>query len=142
MDILQSIKSAVGNIDVSPGVIQTGGIVILVFLLLLVMARITRTYLSWYTTGWYVWVILGFLLAVVVEGFLVISGSTIFTSVLGWKNAPKPVQTMVDIGRTKLIDVLGAKETIPTKDSVVLDFKTLDSSSLEEVKSEICPIEE
>ncbi len=142
MDFLQSIKSQVGEVSASSGVIQAAVIVFLVFLLLVVMARMTRSYLSWYTTGWYVWVILGFILAVVVEGFFVVSGSTIFTSVLGWKNAPKPIQQVVDTGRAKLIDVLGAKEEVATKDSVLADFDSLDDQSSEELKSAICTPQE
>lgn len=143
-NFFSNLKLQIGHITVSPGVLQAGVIILLVFLLLLVMARITRTYISWYTSGWYIWVGLGFLAAIIIEGFFVVSGSTVFTAVLGWKGAPKPIQVAVDAGRTKLIDVLGAQDIkAPEKEpatsqSVVADFESLDYTGRNEANKAIC----
>ena len=75
----------------------------------------------------------GFLLALIVEGFLILSGRTLLTEVIGWKNAPKPVSTVLDIGRERLVTVLGVTEEIPnsaayettTYQSVIGDFESL-----------------
>ncbi len=136
--ILDSIKSQTGNIHFAPGVTQAGIIIFLAFLLLIVMARMTRSYLSWYTSGWWIWTGLGFLLAVVIEGFFVISGSTIFTSILGWESAPKPVQSVIDTSRSKLIDVLGAEDTKPTSETIISGFYELDQESASKVRTSLC----
>lgn len=45
---------------------------------------------------------LGFFLALVLEGFLLVGGKTVLTETLGWKNAPKPISIVLDTGRNKL----------------------------------------
>jgi uncharacterized integral membrane protein len=137
-NILSNLKGQFGNITFAPNVLQAGVIIVLIFLLILFMARMTRTYLSWYTGYWYVWVGLGFFLAVIVEGFFVVSGSTVFTSILGWKTAPKPIQFVVDTGRSKLINVLGAKDSIPTSESVISSFNALEENERINVKNTVC----
>ncbi len=141
-NIINTAKEQVGNVSFSPGLMQAGVIVVLIFFLLLVMARITRTYIGWYTSGWYIWVILGFLFAVVIEGFFVVSGSTLFTSLLGWENAPKPLQSVLDSGRGKLMNVLGAQDEVRTAGFVLSTYEKLDSTSRSEVESTICKKEQ
>ena len=88
----------------------------------------------------------GFLLALFLEGFLIIGGKTAITEFLGWKNAPKPLQVAIDAGRAKLVDVLGVKDEIPesvagenpTFDEAVKIFQSLDPSESKKVKSLIC----
>ena len=60
------------NIDgssVAPNYLQALGIIFFLFLLLLVLAKMVRGYMSWYAMGWYIWVFLGFSLALVIEGY-------------------------------------------------------------------------
>ena len=140
--ISETFKSQVGSLSVSSPLIKAGVIVALIFILLLVMAKITRRYMSWYTNGWWIWVILGFLLAVILDGFFVIGGSTLFTSVLGWKNAPKPIQTVLDGSRQSLSNVLGANKEAPSASSVIGDFELLNSDSASQVRGRICTPEE
>jgi hypothetical protein len=86
------------------------------------------------------------LLALIVEGFLILSGRTLFTEILGWKNAPKPISTVLDIGRNKLVNVMGVTEEVPSSyaqepasfKSVVNDFEHLTSKEKEEVVNFIC----
>lgn len=136
--LLANLNFQIGGVTIAPSFIQAAVVIIVVFLVILFMARITRTYIGWYTSGWYIWVILGFILAVVIEGVMFISGSTIFTSVLGWQSAPKPIQQFVDSGRAKLIQVLGAQDDAPTARGMVSDFDQLDKRAQEEVKERIC----
>ena len=136
--LAETFKSQVGSLSVSPSLVKAGVIVVLVFILLLVMAKMTRRYMSWYTNGWWVWAILGFLFAVILDGFFVISGSTLFTSVLGWKSAPKPIQTILEGSRQSLTNVLGESKVAPSSDSIISDFETLDSESASKVRAKVC----
>jgi len=122
-------------------------IVILIFLLLFTIARIRYLYIHW-NFGRSAWSMLfwGFLLALVLEGFLWIAGRTVLTEVLGWRNAPKPIGTALDLGRSRLINVLGETSEIPegkakemsTKESLILDYGRLSSDEALEVKKMIC----
>lgn len=122
-------------------------IVILIFLLLFTIARIRHLYVHWNlgkaSMSFLFW---GFMLALILEGFLWIAGRTLLTEVIGWKTAPKPIGTALDMGRERLVDVLGATEEIPetnasvkpTKESVLLEFQNLSSEDVIEIKAQIC----
>ena len=88
-------------------------IVGLLFLLVLTLAQVRRHYIDWSIKGALFGIFFGFLLALFLEGFLIIGGRTAVTELLGWENAPKPVQTAIDAGRMKLVDVLGIQDEIP-----------------------------
>ena len=72
------------------------------------MARMHRLFIHWSFKGAAGGVLMGFVLCLIIEGFFMVSGSTILTSALGWKNAPKPVQVVLDAGREHFTKVLGA----------------------------------
>ena len=99
----------VGALTISPNYLEAGLVVFLIFALILAMARMHRLFINWSFKGAAMGVLLGFILAIIVEGFFVIGGSSILTSTLGWKNAPKPVQNVLDAGRAEFIKVLGAQ---------------------------------
>ena len=88
----------------------------------------------------------GFLLALILEGFLIVGGRTLLTEVVGWKNAPKPILSALDAGRNKLVDVLGVTDQIPistaredpTLYDVISDFQSLSPDEAEKVRSMIC----
>jgi len=88
----------------------------------------------------------GFLLALILEGFLILSGRTLFTEIVGWKNAPKPILNALDAGRNKLVDVLGVTDQIPTSTAredptlydVISDFQSLSPDEAEKIRSMIC----
>src|SRR3990167_2442698 len=90
--------------------------------------------------------IVGLLFVLVFEGFLLVGGRTILTEVLGWENAPKPVQIALESGREKLVNVLGVTEEIPsslaneppTAELVLQMFESLDASDAASVTSQIC----
>lgn len=93
---------------------QAGAIVFLLFLLVLSVAQFRRHYIDWSLKGAVAGVFFGFLLALLLEGFLLIGGRTALTGVLGWKNPPLPIARVLDMGRSKLVQVLGANTVIPS----------------------------
>jgi phosphoglycerol transferase MdoB-like AlkP superfamily enzyme len=90
---------------------QAIAVVVLLFLLVFLMAKFRRHYVDWSLKGAVFGIFFGFLLALILEGFLIIGGKTALTSVLGWKNPPKTVANVLDLGRDKLIQVLGINTT-------------------------------
>jgi hypothetical protein len=87
----------------------------------------------------------GFLLALVLEGFLVISGRTAVTEIIGWENAPKPLLTLLDMGREKLSSVLGTQVEIPgsyatgsSTGEIIRSIQKLNPQEVNQLKSLIC----
>lgn len=97
----------IGAIRFQPELWQAGAIVFLVFLLVLVMAQMRRHFLTWSFKGAWFGIFIGFFLALVLEGFLLLSGRTFLTTILGWKNAPTPIQDVLGVGNSKLRQVIG-----------------------------------
>ena len=125
-----------GKFQIEPTIWQAVTIVFLIFLLLLTLARVRYLYVNW-SLGQSAIAMLfwGFLLAIIFEGFLLISGRTLLTEVLGWQNAPKPVSTLLEVGRGRLINVLG-KST--TWQAVVEDYRSLNIEDANEAVNIIC----
>lgn len=102
--------------------------------------------MDWHLQGAMGGVAFGFLLAIIIEGLLVVGGRTVFTEVIGWKDAPKPIANALDTGREKLIGVLGVTETIPASQAfekptiggLMENYQLLGSSEKETVRSIIC----
>lgn len=98
-----------GKYEFAPSYLQAALIVFLIFLLILTFARLRYLYVNWSLgKSSIAMVIWGFILAVIVEGFLMIGGNTLFTEILGWEKAPKPISTILNISRNKLVKVMGA----------------------------------
>jgi hypothetical protein len=102
--------------------------------------------IDWSLKGAVFGVFFGFLFALILEGFLIVGGKTALTEVLGWKNAPKPLQLAIDSGRNQLLNVLGvstqipssiAKENVETED-VVDVLQSLNPTQMKQVKALIC----
>ena len=128
-----------GKFSFSPSYIQVGAILILLFILVLSLAQLRRHFVDWSFKGALFGIFFGFLLALILEGFLIIGGKTVITQVLGWKNAPKPVANLLEIGRDKLIQVLGAKTKLnPTFSDGVTFFQSLNPSEAQKFKNFIC----
>lgn len=97
--------------------------VVLIFLLVFVLAQFRRHHIDWSFHGAVFGVFFGFLLALLLEGFLIIGGRTALTSVLGWKNPPPFIASALDTGKNKLVQVLGITAPIPStfaKDNVTV----------------------
>ena len=145
--ISKTFNFKLGNFNIAPTYWQAGIIIALLFLLVFTLARMRYLYVNWSlgknSISFLFW---GFLLALIFEGFLIISGRTLLTEILGWKNAPKPISTALDRGREKLVDVLGVTEEIPesvaseipTYQSIISDFENLTSHDKEAVRSFVC----
>jgi len=86
----------------------------LVFFLIFSMAKFRRHVVDWSFKGAVFGIFVGFLLALLLEGFLILGGRTALTSILGWKNPPKPIAAALDTGRNQLIQVLGINTLIPS----------------------------
>ncbi len=134
------------NLNISASTWKAIAIVVLIFFLLLTLAQLRRHYVHWSFKGALFGIFFGFLLALILEGFLIIGGRTALTEVMGWKNAPKPLQVAIDSGRNKLVQVLGITDEIPKSfasndpnenDAITL-LQSLDPSEIKKVKSLIC----
>lgn len=136
----------VGSLTISPAYWQAGAVIFLVFLLFLMFAQMRRHFLDWSVKGALFGIFFGFILALILEGFLIIGGRTALTEIIGWKNAPKPFSTALDLGREKLVNVLGVTDEISSTnakeqksaDGVIQSFQTLSPSEAKQVKALIC----
>lgn len=126
--------------------LQAGAIIFLIFFLVLSLAQLRRHYVDMSFKGAVFGIFFGFLLALFLEGFLIIGGRTAITEVLGWKNAPKPLSVALDAGREKLIKVLGITDKIPLSnaqevtsvDNAVSVLQSLNPADVKKVKALFC----
>ncbi len=141
-----SLNFNFGKLDVPIPYWQAIAIVVLVFFLVILMAKFRRHVVDYSLRGAVFGIFFGFLLALIIEGFLIIGGKTALTSVLGWKNPPKAVANVLDLGKDKLIQVLGISTSIPSsfaKDSVSVQstiemLQSLNPEEREKVQSILC----
>lgn len=102
-----------GGFVFSPTYLQAGAIVLCIFLLILTFGMLQHRYNHWTVKGVMPGVAFGFTLALLIEAVLVIGGRTLFTEIIGWKNAPKPISNALDASRSHLVKVLGTNTTVP-----------------------------
>lgn len=147
LSLLQkSFDLSFGNFSMPFSYLQAGAIVILLFLLVLAMAQFRRHEVNFSLKGALFGIFFGFLLALFLEGFLIIGGRTAITEVLGWKNIPKPFSVALDAGRDKLVKVLGVTDQIPSSsakevtsvDNAVFVLQSLNPSDVKKVKALFC----
>lgn len=135
-----------GGFSFSPNLLQAILMVILIFLLIFTLGHLRHTYVDWSVKGIAPGFTFGFAVAIILEGLFLIGGKTLFTELIGWKTAPKPISNVLDGSRQKIIDVLGVQTQIPNSDAasapssrtVVLEYKNLDSKEQQTVKAAIC----
>ncbi|MEK7526703.1 MAG: hypothetical protein AAB546_04465 [Patescibacteria group bacterium] len=94
----------IGSFNIRPNYITAFMLVFLTFLLIFSLARMHRLFIHWSFKGGVIGVLIGILLTLTIEGFFIMSGSTVLTAFLGWKNAPKPVAKLLDESKLKLHD--------------------------------------
>lgn len=141
-----TVNLNLGSIKFAPNYLQAGSIVVLLFLLVLVVAQLRQKFVSWSMKGSLIGIFFGFLLALILEGFLIIGGKTAVTELLGWKSAPKPVTVALDKGKEKLVDVLGVTDEIPssvasedqTAEDAIILLQSLNPAEIKKVKALIC----
>ncbi|MFH1971695.1 MAG: hypothetical protein ABIJ05_04920, partial [Patescibacteria group bacterium] len=80
----QRLNFNIGNFSISPSYIQAGAIVLLLFILVLSLANLRRHFLNWSVRGSVFGIFMGFILALILEGFLIIGGRTVLTEIVGW----------------------------------------------------------
>ncbi len=125
---------------------QAAAIVFLLFLLILLLAKFREHSVNWSLKGAVFGIFFGFLLALILEGFLIIGGKTALTEVLGWKNPPAPLAQALNAGRSQLIQVLGIETQIPasfakentTVQNVMENIQNLNPIDLKQVKNILC----
>lgn len=141
----RTIDVPLGKYVFSPSYLHAGAIVFLLFLLVLTLAQVRRHFLTWSLKGGIFGIALGFFLALILEGFMIIGGKTVLTGVLGWQNAPKPILVALEAGKNKLVGVLGVSEEIeisqagsPAQDNVIKLYQSLTPDSQDLVRYQIC----
>lgn len=135
-----------GSFAFAPSYLQAGLIIFLLFILVLTLAQIRRHFVDWSVKGAIFGIFFGFLLALILEGFLIIGGKTAVTELLGWKQPPKPIADLLEIGRVKLVQVLGVSSEIPrsvakvspTAKDMVDFFQALSPNEAGKVRKIIC----
>ncbi|MCX6705212.1 MAG: hypothetical protein NT162_02645 [Candidatus Woesebacteria bacterium] len=136
----------IGKFSLPVSFAQAALVIFLIFLLVLVLAQFRRHFVNWSVKGALFGIFFGFLLALILEGFLIVGGRTVITGVLGWKNAPAPISIALDAGRNKLIQVLGIKDAVPsslakektTVTGVVEILQSLNPADIKKVKTIFC----
>jgi len=144
--LLPNLNFNLGKFPIATNYIQVAGVVVLLFILVMMMARFRHHYVHWSMKGAVFGIFWGFLLALILEGFLIISGRTALTEILGWKKAPKPILVVLDAGRNKLTKVLGITSEVPSsmaneekKAQDVIDLlQSLSPDETQKAKSLIC----
>lgn len=137
-----------GKFSFSSSYIQAGVVVVLLFILILMLAQLRRYFVDSSVKGSLFGLFFGFLLALILEGFLIIGGKTAITQVLGWKEAPKPIANLLEIGRDELVQVLGEQAEVripdavaklnPTFNDAVVFFQSLNPLEAQKLKNFIC----
>lgn len=112
--LFNGLEFTIAGYTFAPSYLHIAAILVLLFLLILTLAQVRRHFIDWSIKGSVVGIFLGFLLALVLEGFLILAGRTAVTEILGWKNAPEPLKQALDSGRGRLADVLGVTEEVPS----------------------------
>ncbi len=134
----QKILDFISNFSVAPTYIQAGAVVVLLFLLVMSMAQFRHHFVKWSMKGGIIGLFFGILLTLILEGFLLVNGHTAITSLLGWKNAPKPISTALDLGKEKLTNVLGMETNNPTSTDAIKILQSLNPAEIKKVKTIIC----
>lgn len=138
-----------GGIVFSPNLLHAGFIVLGVFLALIIFARMRKRESDMTTKAVLPAIAFGFVLAIILEAVLLVGGRTIFTELLGWKNAPKPLSNALDASRAKLVEVMGVTDPVPdslaetphSAEEMVVFYDSLDESNKKDFLLQVCPKE-
>lgn len=138
--VYNTLNFDIGSYSLSFPYVQAIAIVVLLFLLILSMAQFRHHYVDWSFKGAVFGIFFGVLITLILEGFFLVYGKTALTSVLGWKDAPKPISLILDAGRAKLTNVLGVKteSSIEEKKDIIKIIQSLDPAESKKIKNIIC----
>ena len=95
-----------GSLKINPSVSFVLIFVLLLFFLVLILAQVRRHFMDWSFKGSFYGFFLGFILAIVIEGFFILGQKDMLTSILGARNLPKPLSTLVDNLRGRAVEQL------------------------------------
>ena len=122
----------------SKNYLQAGAIIILIFLLILTLAQVRSHFIHWSIKGGLVGLLFGFILTILLEGFLLVNGNTFLTTILSWRNPPKPFSTALDLGKEKLTNILGVSTDNPSTKDAVNILQSLDPDEISKIKAIMC----
>lgn len=128
----------IGNLNVDAAYWQVGAIILLLFLLVFTLARLRHMYVNWSmgksAIAMLFW---GVVLTIIVEGFFMLFGRTLFTEIMALDRVPKPFGTLLGIGRERLVNVLGEENTVPDTNA----SSTLNSDQMYSLYTKMSPQE-
>lgn len=102
-----------------------------VFLLFVLLAQMSRGFISWSLSGAGVGFFGGIIATVAVLGLVIYFGRGAIKAVLTWDKAPAPIKS--------ISNVLGAKTEKISDETVKIDYNSLSNEQKDNVKSYICP---
>lgn len=146
MNYVQQLYTSLVNMYSSTNYVQATLIVVLIFLSILVLSKLRHYIVKSSFQASFIGILIGFVLALIVEGFFLIWGKTLLTETLGWKDAPKPLKTAMELGREKFVSVLGVssekQQAVIFSDPKVEDaidvIQSLDPNENKKIKDIIC----
>lgn len=140
--LFNNFNLTLGKFSIPVPIFQAIIVVFLLFVLVLTFAHMRRHLIDWSFKGAVFGIFIGFFLAIILEGFLLVYGKTAVTGLLGWKNAPKPISVALDAGRSKLVSVLGLQtESVLVEgkeENIIQSIQSLNPDELKKLKSIIC----
>lgn len=135
---VEKANNLFGSFGVPAIYIQAGLIVFLLFLLVLSFAQYRHHFIKGSFKGGLAGLVFGIIFTLIAEGLLLVNGSTFLTTVLKWKNAPKPLSTALDIGKDNLKNVLGTETNSQTSKDVIVSLQSLNPDEIKKVKAILC----
>ena len=124
-----------GGFNIAPNYVQAGAVVLLLFVLVLMMGQLRHRLLDWHMKGFLPGIAFGFIMALIIEGFLLVGGKTAFISVLGWENPPAPIGGVIDSGHGKLVELLQEEVSV---EKLHKNYQDLDNDQQLELQELIC----
>ena len=118
------------NIAFNSSTFAIVGIAIGAFVLFIVMAHMSRGFLSWSLSGAGIGFIAGIVTTVAALGLILYFGGGALKAILTWDKAPKPVKS--------ISNVLGVKTEKISPDTLNSDYNNLTNEEKNSVKNNIC----
>ncbi len=144
--LFKTFDLEIAGYSIKPEYWHAGVILFLVFSILLTLARYRQLKIKWNLSSFIPTLILGFSLAIILETALILNGKTLMTEILGWENAPKPISTIINTGRSRMAHVLGETHEVSASsndegtitEEMLLLYTSMNQNEAEKVKQIIC----
>lgn len=136
-----------GGFVFSPTYLQAGVVVLCLFLFIFAFGLMQRHQTQLTMKGIVPGIALGFTLALLIEAILLVGGKTVITELLGWKDAPKPISSAIEISRSHFVEVLGVNSSVPEgnaqnklgTDGIMQSYEELSEKEKKSLQKLICP---